>query len=231
MNIEFGIFLTTFGMVLLMEMGDKTQLLVMACASKYKPRQVLIGITISIIALNILAVSLGSVIGSIKIIQDSVKAGASLLFIFFGLMSLRKENGEESCSTKSKKTGAILTVALAFFLAEIGDKTQLSTFSFAALYPNNPISVFIGSTLALLAADCVGLVAGAMALKYIPERVMALVSAFLFVLFGLISGWTTLHVNFSLSLPLTIIIIGLVALMAITIAVFILKAQKMKVNN
>jgi putative Ca2+/H+ antiporter (TMEM165/GDT1 family) len=84
MSFDLSVFMTTLSMVLIMEMGDKTQLLVMACASKYKPRQVLMGITMAIVLLNLLAVALGSVIGGIKMIQDIVKAGASLLFIFFG---------------------------------------------------------------------------------------------------------------------------------------------------
>ena len=79
MNFDIGVMITTFGMVLLMEMGDKTQLLVMACASKYKARHVFAGILISIIVLNLLAVLLGSALGGIKVIQDIVKAAASLL--------------------------------------------------------------------------------------------------------------------------------------------------------
>lgn len=224
--MDFGVFLTTFGMVLLMEIGDKTQLLVMACASKYKPRQVLTGIFISIVILNLLAVSLGSVIGQIKVIQDSVKAAASLLFVFFGLMSLRKENKDASCSTKGSGTGAIVTVALAFFVAELGDKTQLSTFSFAALYPGSPLSVFVGSTIALLIADSLGLIAGAVALKYIPERVMALVSALLFITFGLISGYTTLSEDFVIDRTITLLIVGLVAFVAFAIGAIMLVRQK-----
>lgn len=114
MNFDIGVMITTFGMVLLMEMGDKTQLLVMACASKYKARHVFAGILISIIVLNLLAVLLGSALGGIKVIQDIVKAAASLLFIVFGLLSLRKEEEEATCSTGTS-TGAIITVALAFF--------------------------------------------------------------------------------------------------------------------
>lgn len=226
MNFDFGIFLTTFGMVLLMEMGDKTQLLVMACASKYKPRQVLIGIFISIVILNLLAVSLGSVIGQIKVIQDSVKAGAALLFIFFGLMSLKGEDDDASCSTRGSGKGAIIAVALAFFVAELGDKTQLSTFSFAALYPGSPISVFAGSTIALLAADCLGLIAGAVALKYIPKRVMALVSALLFIAFGLLSGYSTLSNDFGLNRTITLFLIGFIALATFAIGAIMLIRQK-----
>lgn len=217
--------MTTFGMVLLMEMGDKTQLLVMACASKYKVRDVLVGILISVVLLNLMAVSLGSIIGGIRVIQDVVKASASLLFILFGLISLRKEDEEASC-TAGTRSGAVFTVALAFFLAEIGDKTQLSTFSFSALYPDRPISVFLGATFALIIADCIGLAVGAVALKYIPSRIMTLISSFLFIVFGLFSEWSALRNNFGMDENRAKIIVGITAVIAFGTAAVILFIQK-----
>ena len=91
MLVDAGIFLTTFFMVLVMEMGDKTQFLVMALASRYKPGQVFLGIVIGVFFLNLLAVLLGTVIGGIKVLHDGIQAGAALLFIFFGLLSLWPE--------------------------------------------------------------------------------------------------------------------------------------------
>lgn len=230
MNLDLGVLITTFGMVLLMEMGDKTQLLVMACASKYKTKHVLTGILIAIIILNLIAVSVGTAIGGIQFIQDIVKAAASLLFIIFGLISLRKEEEAASCSA-GKSKGAIVTVALAFFLAEIGDKTQLSTLSFSALYPDRPVSVFIGSSAALLIADCIGLIAGAVALKYIPVRVMTLISSFLFIVFGLISEWTTLRENFAMDEPKALLIVGITAGVSLLAAALILIFQKKQAKN
>ncbi len=225
MDSNIGVLLTTLVMVLIMEMGDKTQLLVVALTSKYRPIQVFVGILLATLCLNLLAVLLGTAIGGIKVIQDSVRASASLLFIFFGLLSLRKEkpDTEENNQRASK---AIFTIALAFFLAECGDKTQLSTFSFAALYPEHPFSVFIGATLGLLAADCLGLIAGTLVLRYVPKRTMALISAFLFIAFGFINGWTTLRYHFVLDMRSCLLYTGGTALISLIIATTILLSQR-----
>jgi len=231
MNIDFGVLITTFGMVLLMEMGDKTQFLVMACASRYKTRHVFAGVAVSCVVLNLLAVSLGSVIGGLKVIRDVVKTAASLLFIIFGLLSLRKEEEEAWCSTGASTTGAVITVALAFFLAELGDKTQLSTFSFSALYPESPLSVFLGSTAALLIAGCIGLAAGAVAVKYIPARIMALISSFMFMVFGLASEWSALRYDFGMDETRSQVIVGITAIIALLAAAVILIFQKKRVKD
>ena len=224
MGLNFGILFTTLFMVLIMEMGDKTQLLVMCLTSRYRPMQVFWGITLATAILNILAVLLGAAIGGIQIIQDSVRIGSSFLFIFFGLLSLKEEEtGEEKCDTPQK--GVILAVALAFFLAEFGDKTQLSTFSFAALYPEDPLSVFLGSTLGLIAADCVGLIAGALVIKYVPKRIISILSAILFIIFGLASGWVTLTEHFLLDFGISLIITGTAAVISILLFFLILLLQ------
>ena len=225
MDSNIGVFITTLVMVLIMEMGDKTQLLVMALASKYRPLQVFLGITIAILCLNLLAVVIGTAIGGVKVIQDCVRAGASILFIFFGLLSLFEDdsNSEEN---NNKKNKIILTIALAFFLAECGDKTQLSTFSFAALYPYQSISVFLGSTLGLLMADCLGLIAGTVILKYIPKRIMSYISAVLFIIFGFISGWNTLRYHFVLDMESCILYTGITAALTVVIGVLFLYRQR-----
>lgn len=225
MDFNFGILLTTLLMVFIMEMGDKTQLLVMCLASKHKPLHVFLGISLAAVVLNILAVLLGSAIGGIKIIEDSVKIGASILFIFFGLLSLREEEeNEDGC--EPHKNSAILTVALAFFLAEFGDKTQLSAFSFAALYPDSPLSVFTGSTLGLIASDCLGLIAGTIVIKYVPKRVMSIFSAALFIVFGLVNGWTTLTEHFRFKYNTSLIIVAIATFISVFLFFLILYLQK-----
>jgi putative Ca2+/H+ antiporter (TMEM165/GDT1 family) len=225
MDANMGVLLTTFVMVLIMEMGDKTQLLVVALASKFRPVQVFVGILLATLGLNLLAVALGTAIGGIKVIQDSVRAAASLLFIFFGLLSLRKEESDSE-ESPGRPYKAVLGIALAFFLAECGDKTQLSTFSFAAMYPEQPLSVFAGASLGLLAADSLGLIAGTLVLRYVPKRTISVISAFLFIAFGFISGWTTLRYHFVLDMKTCILYTAVTAVVSLIAAAILLLTQK-----
>lgn len=118
------------GAVVLAEMGDKTQLLAMAFATKYKAFKVLIGVFIATVFNHALAVAVGNYLTRFDSAQVWIQAIASLSFIFFGLWTIRgdKLEGEEN---RKSKYGAIATVAIAFFLAEMGDKTQLATIALA----------------------------------------------------------------------------------------------------
>jgi putative Ca2+/H+ antiporter (TMEM165/GDT1 family) len=183
-------FIASFLFVVLAEMGDKTQLLAMAFASKYKASQVLIAVFIATVLNHFLAVLTGqflTVIIPIKVI--SLIAAAS--FIVFGLWTLRgdKLEGEEN---RVSKYGPIVTVAIAFFLAEMGDKTQLATISLAVEFKNMWF-VLIGTTLGMIIADAFGIVVGVVMKKHIPEKTIKWFSAIIFILFGLSGIWTALQ--------------------------------------
>lgn len=182
-------FIASFIFVLLAEMGDKTQLLAMAFAAKYSAHKVLIAVFIATILNHTLAVLTGhflTVIIPIKIISLI----AALSFILFGLWTLRGDKlaGEDK---KESRFGPIITVGIAFFLAEMGDKTQLATISLAIEY-RNMLSVLIGTTLAMVAADAFGIVIGIIMRKHIPEKSIKWFSAIVFILFGIISAYRTL---------------------------------------
>ena len=83
------------------------------------------------------------------------------------------------------------TVFVAFFIAEFGDKTQLTTISLAAQY-RNALSVLIGATLGMLVADGIGIVAGVVLGKHIPQRTIKWVSATIFLIFGLVGVYEVL---------------------------------------
>jgi uncharacterized membrane protein len=106
------------------------------------------------------------------------------MFIFFALWTLRgdKLTDEEASRTEKATAPAFFVVFSAFLLAELGDKTMLATITLAA--DHDWVGVWIGSTLGMVVADGLAIVVGAVAGKHLPERLIQLVAAALFLLFG-----------------------------------------------
>lgn len=194
--------LKAFLFVLVAEMGDKTQLLAMACASKYKLKQVIAGVFAATLLLNALAVLIGTYLGS-YIKFEYVKLAAAFLFIGFGLWGLKEEDEEEdeeeiegeACSLKEDKFGPIITVGTTFFLAELGDKTQIMTLTFAA-QEKAPILVLIGATLGMMVADTLGIAGGTLISKYLPEKYIKFGAAFIFIVFGITTLYEVLPIQY-----------------------------------
>jgi len=182
-------FIASFMFVLLAEMGDKTQLLAMAFAAKYSAYKVLIAVFLATILNHALAVLVGRFLTTIIPI-DIISFIAALSFIIFGLWTIRGDSleGEDK---KASKFGPILTVGIAFFLAEMGDKTQLTTISLAIEY-RNMLSVLMGTTLAMVTADAMGIAIGVVMRKHIPEKTIKWISAIIFILFGLFGVYKVL---------------------------------------
>jgi Ca2+/H+ antiporter, TMEM165/GDT1 family len=108
---------------------------------------------------------------------------AALSFILFGLWTIRGDTLEGEDQRRSA-FGPFLTVAIAFFLAEIGDKTQLATISLAVKY-ENPLAVLFGTTTGMVVADGLGIILGIALGKRLPDALIRLVSAGVFIGFGL----------------------------------------------
>ena len=188
MNIALIAFFFSTGAVVLAEMGDKTQLLAMAFATKYKASKVMLGVFIATVFNHALAVAVGSYLMRFEAAQIWIQGLASLSFIFFGLWTIRgdKLEGEENRTTKY---GAIVTVAVAFFFAEMGDKTQLATIALAAKFPVDPAWVLLGTLTGMMIADAIGIFVGVVMCKNISGRKIKLVSAGAFILFGFIGSY------------------------------------------
>jgi putative Ca2+/H+ antiporter (TMEM165/GDT1 family) len=204
MYLHMIAYLFSAGAVVLAEMGDKTQLLAMAFASKYKASKVLIGVFIATTFNHALAVAVGNYITHFNSAQVWIQGIASLSFIFFGLWTIRgdKLEGEENRTTKF---GVIATVTIAFFIAEMGDKTQLATIALAAKFQTSPIWVLAGTLTGMMIADAIGIIIGVVMCKRIPERTIKLVSAGAFVLFGFIGSYQVaaeqLHLRIGAIIP------------------------------
>ncbi len=173
-------FLFSFGFVVLAEMGDKTQLLAMAFATRYKASVVLWGVFAATVCNHFLAVLAGNYLTDIVPVR-TIQIAAAASFILFGLWTIRGDElqGED----KRFNFSPFWTVAIAFFIAEMGDKTQLATVTLAAKY-QSVIPVLAGTTIAMLIADAIGIVIGVNLGKKIPERAVKWVAALIFIFFG-----------------------------------------------
>lgn len=167
--------------VILAEMGDKTQLLAMAFATRYPWPTVMAGVLIATLFNHLLAVLAGNYLTHIVPIQY-IQLAAAASFIIFGLWTIRGDelHGEDKKSGRS----SFWTVAVAFFLAEMGDKTQLATVALAAQY-GSLIPVWLGTTTGMLIADGIGIIIGIVMGKKIPERAVKWFAALVFIGFGL----------------------------------------------
>ena len=191
-------FLASAGYVMLNEMGDKTQLLAMAFATRFRFAKVMLGVLIATVLNHGLAVTVGTLLASIPGWQKWVQLFAAVLFVFFGLWALTSDklDGEE---TKKSGRGEVMTVAVAFFFAEMGDKTQLATITLSAHYSYAPWLVLLGTTSGMLVADGIGILVGVCLHRTLPAQLMKLLASAVFVLFGLIGLWesTTEYFRFS----------------------------------
>lgn len=221
MSSGLTVFAVALGMVVLAEMGDKTQLLAMCFATRFEAKKVLAGVFIATILNHALAVAAGyflrEVLASYSTIIELV---ASVSFIGFALWTIRGDSVDESCDSRSKY-GPVITVAIAFFIAEMGDKTQLATVSIAAGF-SNPVAVLIGTTTGMLIADGIGIIIGVVMNKKIPENIVKWISAAIFAICGL-AGYIAsgrLLMNTWLLAVTTVIIM----LVSVLIAVWIVRS-------
>ncbi len=174
-------FLFSLGFVVLAEMGDKTQLLAMAFATRYRASVVLWGVFAATTCNHFLAVLAGNYLTDVVPVRY-IQVAAAASFILFGLWTIRGDElrGED----KRFSFSPFWSVTIAFFLAEMGDKTQLATVTLAAKY-QSVIPVLAGTTIAMLIADAIGIVIGVNLGRKIPERAVKWVAALIFVGFGL----------------------------------------------
>ena len=202
-------FIASFLFVVLAEMGDKTQLLAMAFATRYNAAKVLFAVFIATIINHAFAVLAGHYLARL-IPMDIVSVAASLSFILFGLWTIRgdKLDGEDK---KESRFGPVATVAIAFFLAEMGDKTQLATVSLAAKYSSMSL-VLIGTTIGMVVADGIGIIIGIVLRKHIPEKAIKWGAAVLFMLFGLHGVYEYMEGKYSLKvISLTLLMLVLIS--------------------
>jgi len=210
------IFLVAFVLIMVGELADKSQLLALLLATRYKAWQVIIGIFIATFVVHFFTTLAGTFVGS-AIPKNAIPWITGVLFIGFGIWTLRGDKVEDEEADKGGRFGPIIATTIAFFLAELGDKTQIMTLAIAvdpgsallgylkgagptvqswlALVgsPENVSgmgrfwAITMGSTIGMVVADAIAIGIGRLLGKNVPELLMRRISGVIFILFGLLS--------------------------------------------
>jgi putative Ca2+/H+ antiporter (TMEM165/GDT1 family) len=190
--VELSTFVSTFGLIFLAELGDKTQLTAMALALRYPWKRIFIGIAAAFFVLNLAAVLVGKIL-FLVLPLFWVTLVSALLFLYFGYNTLRHAcDAEDEDGPPPTAADAARTAFIMIFMAELGDKTQLVTASQAAQHSGSLSgmgSVFVASTLALWLVSLIGIFAGKQLVKYIPVCWIHRTAGLMFLIFGLAMGW------------------------------------------
>jgi putative Ca2+/H+ antiporter (TMEM165/GDT1 family) len=178
-------FLISFGIIFVAELGDKSQLMALTFAARYKALTILIAITVATALVHLVSVLLGAAVG-VALPTKAISVVAGVAFLGFAAWTLRgdKLDDDDTARVNKSTTSVLFTVGVAFFLAELGDKTMLATITLAT--KNGLIGTWIGSTLGMVAADALAIIVGKQLGARLPERVIKIGAAATFVVFGLV---------------------------------------------
>ena len=175
--------LISTGVVALAEIGDKTQLLAFILAARFKkPLPIILGILCATIVNHGLAGALGAWITS-AITPTTMRWVLGASFIGMAIWTLIPDKIEEEETQVAKHLGVFGATLITFFLAEMGDKTQIATVAMAAKFPS-PVLVVIGTTLGMLIADVPAVFVGDRFAARIPMKLVHSIAAGIFALLG-----------------------------------------------
>jgi putative Ca2+/H+ antiporter (TMEM165/GDT1 family) len=176
--------LLSFGLIFVAELGDKSQLMAMTFAARYRLRTVLLAITAATAVVHLASVALGAAVGG-NLPTSTISVLAGFTFLLFAAWTLRGDalDDEEAAKASRNARSAFIAIATAFFLAELGDKTMLATVTLATT--EGWFGTWVGSTLGMVAADALAIVVGASIARRAPERWVRIGAAVLFAVFGL----------------------------------------------
>ena len=223
------LFLKVFFTEFIAEMGDKTQLMLIALTSKYKLRDIILGTAAAILVLNGLAVLAGGLVS--EFIPDwLIKTIAALAFLYFAASTIAGDEEEEEEEGKSKIKFAPLAVFCTFCIAELGDKTQLTAITFGA---NEGMSaalvVWIGCSLGLFAADILGMLVGYLLKSKTPDGLLNTLAFAIFSIFGVFTLYQGLKLIRASVCPIPvwpILIAATVVFVVICVCLFIRREKK-----
>lgn len=179
-------FLST-ALIFAAELGDKSQLVALWFATRYRWWLVLAGVLVATLVVHLGSVAIGRAFDEV-LPENVVLFIVGLSFFVFAAWSLRGDEIDEESGPERAAPwfGAFGVVTVSFFVSELGDKTQLATVSLAGR-DANIAGVWLGSTLGMVLADALAIGVGILAGKRLPQRAISYIAAALFVLFGIVA--------------------------------------------
>jgi putative Ca2+/H+ antiporter (TMEM165/GDT1 family) len=182
------------GIVAIAEIGDKTQLLALLLAARFrKPWPIIAGIILATLANHAVAGAMGNWVASFF---SAITLSAVLAAAFFAvaLWTLVPDQLDDDEASALKRYGPFLTTLIAFFLAEMGDKTQVATVMLAAQYPEFWL-VILGTTAGMLLANVPVVLLGNFAAERLPLTLIRRVAASAFAILALLAGYQALRLS------------------------------------
>jgi putative Ca2+/H+ antiporter (TMEM165/GDT1 family) len=177
---------STFTLIALAEVGDKSQVVCMTLAARHRHWPVILGAATAFLVLNTLAVLFGA--GVAAWVPERVTAGlVAVLFGAFGIHALRRQDDESGDVAERSGNGIFLTTLLLIFVAEFGDKTQIAVAGLAGSF--DPLPVWLGANVALVMVSALGVWAGRTVLQRLPLLWLHRVSGGVFLVFALLAAW------------------------------------------
>ena len=172
-------FLVSSAIVAIAEIGDKTQLLALLLAAKFRrPLPIIFGIFVATIANHAGAAAIGAWVAAL-VGADTLRWVLAASFVAMGIWVLIPDTVDDDETPKAPRLGVFATTVGAFFLLEMGDKTQIATIALAARY-HDWLLVTMGTTLGMMAANVPAVLVGQAATKVLPLRVVHIVAALAF---------------------------------------------------
>lgn len=178
-------FFASLGIVAIAEMGDKTQLLSFVLAARFRGQHwpIIAGVFVATIANHLVAAFVGDWVAT-KVSPDVMRWVLGVAFLAFAVWALIPDKLDDEGST-NPRYGAFATTLFMFFLAEMGDKTQLATVALGAKYANL-MAVTMGTTLGMMVANVPAVLLGEKLAQRFPLSKMRFVAAALFAVFGIL---------------------------------------------
>ena len=177
-------FWLSLGMIFLAELGDKTQLVALTLATRFNARVVLAGVFVATLVVHLVSVGLGGAVGSL-LPGNWIQFISGLAFLGFGIWTLRGDSVDDDGKCGTKCRSAFMLVAVTFFLAELGDKTMISTVTLAA--KGSIWMVWLGSSLGMVLSDGLAIWVGQMLGSRLPERPIKIGASCIFFGYGILS--------------------------------------------